>query len=53
MYNRYIPNGSGYTRVAVEESPHDHGEEHRKQHYDKGKDEHLKENDGIEHKGES
>ena len=29
MYNRYIPNGSGYTRVAVEEKPRDHGEEHR------------------------
>lgn len=29
MYNRYIPNGSGYTRVAVEEAPPDHREEHR------------------------
>lgn len=29
MYNRYIPNGSGYTRVAVEEAPRHHGEERR------------------------
>lgn len=35
MYNRYVPNGSGYTRVVVDEAPARHTKQERAQPQDR------------------